>query len=73
MMQDDEEEGSSSRDGVNLATLVAGKNRKISGSPPGVPSPDPLSLRIKLCHNAALETVQTKQQRMADKQLEVRE
>ena len=48
--RDDEEEGSPLRDGVNPATtecflMVAGENRKISGSPPGAPLPDHLSLR----------------------------
>jgi hypothetical protein len=43
----DEDEGSPSQDGAYPLPLimVAGENRQISGSPPGEPSPDHLSLR----------------------------
>ena len=44
-VQDDEDMGSPSQDGVNPGEGMPGENRQISGSPSGVPSPVYLSLR----------------------------
>lgn len=46
-IQDDEDMGSPSQDGVNPGEIMPGENRQISGSPSGAPSPVSLSLRIK--------------------------
>ena len=47
--RDDEEEGSPLQNGATSLPrtihLAAGENREFSGSPPGVPPPDHLSLR----------------------------
>ncbi len=72
--RDNEEEGSPLRDGANPdAMLASGENREISGSPPGVSSPDHLSLRKRLCDNAAPAMAWTKPQRLASKRIESRE
>ena len=44
-IQDDEDMGSPSQDGVNPGEIMPGENRQISGSPSGVPSPVYLSLQ----------------------------